>query len=223
MIRRPPRSTLFPYTTLFRSFKLKRGEIMDMVGEYQGKDYLWLCLKTAVSDGYVCWAAADYLEHYSQETNRFRFDAWPTAHTQRPNGGSAINQAFAANPETYKRYNLAGHEGVDLYSPHGAPVYAAANGRVYNIHTNPNTHNYGLHIRIRHSDGYRTIYAHLSEIQVKVGDTITAGQQIGLIGNTGNSFGAHLHLTLKRDNAIMPGYGYNIINPMPFIYDLLKG
>lgn len=75
-----------------------------------------------------------------------------------------------------------------------------------------------MRVRIRHQDGYRTIYGHMLDTMVGVGDQVAAGQQIGRADNTGNSTGSHLHLTLKHDNAVLGGdtyigYPYNIVNP----------
>jgi murein DD-endopeptidase MepM/ murein hydrolase activator NlpD len=104
-----------------------------------------------------------------------------------------VTQPFGANPHIYSRYGLPGHEG---------------------------THLYGIHIRIQHRDGYKTIYAHLWDALVEVGDSVTRGQLIGKADSTGNSTGSHLHLTLKQDGATErqeTNYPKDIIDPTPFI------
>ena len=58
---------------------------------------------------------------------------------------------------------------------------------------------YGNSVVIDHGDGYYTRYSHLSSVIVKVGDTVTKGQKLGVIGNTGNSYGAHLDFTIYHD------------------------
>jgi len=63
---------------------------------------------------------------------------------------------------------------------------------------------------------YHTIYAHLAQTLVTAGQQVRAGDKIGLADNTGNSFGSHLHLTLKRDGAQTPGYTAGIIDPWPY-------
>jgi murein DD-endopeptidase MepM/ murein hydrolase activator NlpD len=70
------------------------------------------------------------------------------------------------------------------------------------------------------------VYAHLSKNLVEVGQCVSAGDLIGLSGNTGNSSGAHLHLTLKHEDAyehgeMYQGYPYNIIDPTPYLDRLL--
>jgi murein DD-endopeptidase MepM/ murein hydrolase activator NlpD len=77
-----------------------------------------------------------------------------------------------------------------------------------------------LQIRLKHSAGntvYHTIYAHLSKSLVNKGQKVAAGDLIGLADNTGNSFGSHLHLTLKIDGAKTPGYPAGIVDPWPYL------
>ncbi len=100
------------------------------------------------------------------------------------------------------------HTGVDLDAPRGTPVLVAASGQVvtvgYGLYSgvqNPNDP-YGLAVSIRHDFGYRgqvlyTVYAHLQDAQVWVGQRVEAGQQIGTVGDTGNADGAHLHFEVR--------------------------
>ncbi len=130
-----------------------------------------------------------------------------------------INQYFGENPATYKPFGLPGHEGLDLYAPDGANIYAAADG-VVEMAGHPSGHPYGLQIRLRHEVNgrvFRTIYAHLSKILVRQNDAVKAGDLIALADNTGNSFGSHLHLTLKIEGAKTPGYPAEIVDPLPYL------
>ncbi len=87
------------------------------------------------------------------------------------------------------------HEGIDLEVPEGTDVYAACAGRVIIA----GRHNgYGLYVVLEHSNGYRTLYAHLSEIVVYRGQFIEGGQRIARSGNTGNSTGPHLHFEIVQ-------------------------
>lgn len=141
---------------------------------------------------------------------------WPTDHAY-------ITQRFGSNPDYYGRFNLPGHEGVDIRAPANANIYACADGTVFRVEHDPNEHAYGKHVRIRHAGNYKTVYAHLNEVLVDVGDEIKAGQIVGLADNTGNSFGDHLHLTLKLEGATAAGltnYPYDIIDPTPFLVPL---
>jgi hypothetical protein len=144
----------------------------------------------------------------------FRFEAWPTEFR-------SINQYFGANPQNYAQFGLPGHEGVDIMAPHGARVFAVAPGRVKMVYDQATGHNYGRHLRVEHRDGYETIYAHLDEINVRPEQWVEAGALLGRADNTGNSFGSHLHLTLKRKGASFGNYPNNIIDPTPFLLPLL--
>ncbi len=140
-----------------------------------------------------------------------------------PTDFGLINQGFGENPEVYRRWGLPGHEGLDIFAPQGGKVYACADGSVSRVdayHGDPNTMPYGNSVRLRHAGNYETVYAHLHETRVAVGDTVTAGQVIGLADSTGNSTGSHLHLTLKHDGATAAGqtnYPRDIIDPTPFL------
>jgi uncharacterized protein YwbE len=144
----------------------------------------------------------------------FRFETWPTEFR-------TINQRFGANPQNYAHFGLAGHEGIDIMAPHGSKIFAVAAGTVTRVHTNPNSHNYGIHVRLDHGNGYRTIYAHLQQASVRTGQRVAAGELLGLADNTGNSFGSHLHLTLKKEGASVPGYPQDFIDPTPYLLPLM--
>jgi murein DD-endopeptidase MepM/ murein hydrolase activator NlpD len=88
------------------------------------------------------------------------------------------------------------HTGVDYAAPEGTEVVAAAGGTV--VYAQDDGGSYGNRVVIEHEDGYYTTYNHLSEIDVEVGQEVTAGDPIGEVGNTGNSFGAHLHFEVTQ-------------------------
>jgi len=88
------------------------------------------------------------------------------------------------------------HTGIDLRAYTGTKVYAAKAGTVI---TSAKSTAYGNYIVINHGGGEATLYAHLNKRQVSVGDKVTAGQQIGLSGNTGYSTAPHLHFEIIVD------------------------
>jgi len=88
------------------------------------------------------------------------------------------------------------HGGIDLAVPVGTPVNAPAAGRV--VFAGPRGKG-GNTVIIEHADGVTTGYAHLSTINVKVGDTVTQGVAFAKSGNTGNSTGPHLHFSARRN------------------------
>jgi murein DD-endopeptidase MepM/ murein hydrolase activator NlpD len=94
------------------------------------------------------------------------------------------------------------HNGVDFVIDIGTPILATGPGVVEAAgYEGPN----GNRVAINHGFGYRSVYAHLSKVQVKPGDRVKRGQVVGLSGNTGRSSGPHLHYTLYyRGDTINP-------------------
>ena len=104
---------------------------------------------------------------------------------------------------SYKMRTLNGvtrqHNGIDICrgsSSYGATVVAVKAGTVTTAYHSGYNGGFGLYVVIDHGDGVKTYYAHLSAVNVNVGDYVTQGSKIGAIGNTGYSFGAHLHFGL---------------------------
>lgn len=87
-----------------------------------------------------------------------------------------------------------GHHGVDIALRTGEPIHAAFGGTV-RVATRMG--GYGNCIVVRHSNGLETLYGHLSKINVRTGQQVSAGEVIGLGGNTGNSTGPHLHFECR--------------------------
>ena len=137
-----------------------------------------------------------------------------------PSDFMVITQGFGANPQIYSKWGLPGHEGLDIRAPMNTNIYVCADGDVFAVETNPNKHPYGIHVRVRHANGYSTVYAHLAKTMVTVGQKVKAKQLIGLADSTGNSTGSHLHLTLKKDGATARGetkFKGDVIDPTPFM------
>jgi murein DD-endopeptidase MepM/ murein hydrolase activator NlpD len=89
-----------------------------------------------------------------------------------------------------------GHLAIDITAPEGSAVYAAGSGVVTMAASGWN-YGYGNVVQIDHGSGYVTVYAHLSQINVGQCQSVGQGTLIGLSGNTGNSFGAHLHFEIR--------------------------
>lgn len=100
------------------------------------------------------------------------------------------------------------HEGLDFACQTGTPIYASGNAVVETAEYSDN--GYGKNINLDHENGFRTKYAHLSEIKVKPGQRVKRGQLIGYSGNTGLSSGPHLHYEVSIDNVKT--------DPIDFIY-----
>lgn len=82
------------------------------------------------------------------------------------------------------------HKGADIAAPKGVVVKCAGDGTVVKSYLSSS---YGNYVVVSHGNGIMTAYAHLSKRSVSVGDVLSAGDQIGLVGSTGNSTGNHLH------------------------------
>ncbi|MDJ0384916.1 M23 family metallopeptidase [Streptomyces sp. G-G2] len=109
------------------------------------------------------------------------------------------------------------HSGQDFAVPVGTPVSAAHAGVV--VKAGPNGGGdgpaYGNAVVIKHDNNTYSQYAHLSKIQVKIGQKVAAAQRIALSGNTGNSSGPHLHFEIRTT----PNYG-SAVNPVSFLRKL---
>lgn len=103
------------------------------------------------------------------------------------------------------------HPGVDLAASVGTPVYPVMDGTVAEVIRERT--GYGNHILINHGSGLSSLYAHLSTIAVKEGDTVTRMTKIGGVGSTGRSTGPHLHLQVHQND--------EWINPLKFMEDYL--
>jgi len=98
------------------------------------------------------------------------------------------------------------HYGIDLAGARGTPVYAAASGVVIKAVTGcvegkkSCGGRYGNYIVIEHENGTSTLYAHLSKVNVSVGQTVSQSKKIGAVGSTGGSTGPHLHFEIRKAN-----------------------
>ncbi len=101
--------------------------------------------------------------------------------------------------DTYGPRGNRFHTGLDYPAPTGTPVAAAGAGRVTYAAWHPG--GWGYLVSIAHRSGVRTQYAHLSRIDVKLGQVVAAGTRIGLVGSTGHSTGAHLHFEVRLRGA----------------------
>lgn len=91
------------------------------------------------------------------------------------------------------------HKGLDLAAEEGTPVLAAASGLV----TQAQYHwSYGNFVEVDHGDGLTTLYAHLDTLTVEEGQTVTAGQQLGTVGRTGNVTGDCLHFEVRENGTV---------------------
>lgn len=117
---------------------------------------------------------------------------WPL-----PVDQASVSNAFGAKTDPISG-KTAQHAGIDVTAPSGTPVYAAHSGEVVTAEFQSK---YGSCVVLDRGDGVRTLYAHLSERAVSVGDQVEAGQTIGAVGSSGQATGPHLHFALYQDGA----------------------
>ena len=98
------------------------------------------------------------------------------------------------------------HSGVDLAAPTGTPIFAADGGTIQRAGWYAG---YGLCVEVYHENGRMTRYGHCSQLLVNVGDKVYQGQNIALVGNTGHSFGSHLHFEININGSP--------VNPAPYL------
>lgn len=129
--------------------------------------------------------------------------SWPMVSftITQPFGPTNVTLEPAFGP--YKHF----HTGIDIAAPLGAPVMAAADGLVVAVgHSNAG---YGNFVVIAHGGGVATLYGHLLQTDVSVGDRVVRGQLIGIEGSTGFSTGPHVHFELRVND--------QVIDPMPYL------
>ncbi len=110
-------------------------------------------------------------------------------------GEHSVSSNFGARSDPFL-HSAAMHTGIDFKSPYGNPVYSASAGRII---VAGQQGGYGNMVEIDHGFGITTRYAHLSNITVDVGDTVSKGEKVGLVGSTGRSTGPHLHYETRID------------------------
>ena len=121
--------------------------------------------------------------------------------------GRSLRRAYLAAPVAYSRktsgmgmrlhpifQTLQVHHGVDYAAPTGTPAYTVGDGVVEFAGVQ---NGYGNMVIVRHANNHSTVYAHLSHIQVRKGQSVTQGQVVGAVGSTGWSTGPHLHFEFR--------------------------
>ena len=196
-----------------------RGDELKVVHAHPGPNgRAWYAFLVGYGIG---WVYAPLTRHIqTMGGDKFRIEHWPTPFPQRP-----YNQGFGQRPERYEKFGLPGHEGVDFAVKTGDRIFSVAAGEVYQVNSTGRVfrggewvdHPYGLHVRVLHAGDYKTVYAHLSRVDVKKNQVVAAGDVLGLAGSTGNSTGPHLHFTMKNATRSTSSWPYDIVNPTPYL------
>lgn len=134
--------------------------------------------------------------------------AWPVP------GYYGISSPFGMRLDPFGSGRMTGHSGIDIIGTvsaiNGAAACAAAPGTVILSFNGGYGNGYGNYVVIDHGNGYKTLYAHLQRTTVTVGQYVNTGDQIGVVGSTGNSTGPHLHFEVQVN-----GVPQNPVNYLP--------
>lgn len=134
---------------------------------------------------------------------------------RRPfNGTFPVTQTWGVNPETYARFGLKGHNGIDYGTPNGTIIVAPHDGIV--IEAAYDASGYGMYVKIE-NEKEGSILGHLKSFNVNPGDKILEGQQIGISNNTGFSTGPHLHWGYYRKPRTRDDGYSGTTNPWPYL------
>jgi len=101
------------------------------------------------------------------------------------------------------------HKGIDFTAPKGTPIQATGDGVIKRVEKRKR--GYGLNVTVDHGYGYETLYAHMATVDVKKGDKVKRGQQLGTVGSTGTSTAPHLHYEVRING--------KCVNPIDFCMD----
>ena len=132
----------------------------------------------------------DLLNHFGEQRSRLAStpSIWPSR--------GWVTSTFGLRRDPFTNARTM-HYGLDIAASIGTPVVAPADGVVVFVGARSG---YGKEVVIDHGYGVSTVYGHLSEAKVKIGDQVRRGEEIVLIGNTGRSTGPHLHYEVRIDD-----------------------
>ena len=187
--------------------KVNTGDILEILGETED----WYHIRINDEEGYV---NAEYVVNLStlptaekisssgertQTGNGNRSYLWPLS------GYSRLSSSFSTRKNPFGGRSTEFHNGIDIPAPSGTSVMAVSDGWVaWSSYSN----SAGNWIGIDHGNGLHSIYMHMSSRVVQTGDYVEAGQVIGLVGSTGRSTGAHLHLSICVDETYVDPLDY---------------
>ncbi len=152
--------------------------------------------------------AADLREKLAEEIGALTAPATPTVPSSASGSGSMIWPIDGTLTSPFGPRWGRTHEGLDIAAPEGTPIVAAASGKVVLMQSEAESGGYGLFTCVDHGGGISTCYAHQSAFGTSVGASVKQGEVIGYVGNTGNSFGAHVHFEVRVNGAATDPMAY---------------
>jgi murein DD-endopeptidase MepM/ murein hydrolase activator NlpD len=197
-----------PLDKMFREAGMSPDELLSQVRRGysgQGGPLTPLTLSTKGSEAHRDEQRANAILQGLDRMNLYRLAAFKAPFAMPVKGSFRWTSGFGTRNDP-KGMGRRMHEGVDMAGAYGLPIHATADGVVTEAGWSSG---YGRLIKIRHDFGIETRYAHLSAINVKVGERVSRGDRIGDMGNSGRSTGTHLHYEIR--------IGGRAVNPMTFI------
>ena len=140
------------------------------------------------------------IDHLALQRN-LSYMAFPS---RVPVSDSRVGSRFGNRSDPFN-HRLAFHSGLDFPAPIGTPIRASAGGRVVFAGWRSD---YGNQVQIDHGNGLLTRYSHASKLVVNVGDVVTPGQVVAMVGSTGRSTGPHLHFEVLKDGEFVDPESY---------------
>ncbi len=193
----------------------------------QGDDYeplmtgTWRSMDALARQLYLESVSLDELQSLSKNKERLSAAVpaiWPIDRSALHN-----NHIGAFNPRRLHPvlHRIVAHEGIDLRCDRGTPVYATGDATVVKAVDKGFNGGYGHMVLLDHEFGYKTRYAHLSEVLVQPGERVRRGQMIARTGNTGRSTGPHLHYEVIHKGVPVNPINYFNRNMTPEEYERL--
>lgn len=127
-----------------------------------------------------------------------------------------MTDGYGLSPTSYRNHT---HNGIDLKARYEDVMATENQGRIVKVGSDRTSGNFAV-VEYDRSDGakWRVSYCHLDSVAVRQGDVVNAGQKLGVSGNTGNSTGPHLHLTVKRQDA--GATEFRIVDPLNYLAEI---
>ena len=127
-----------------------------------------------------------------------------------------MSDGYGISPTSYRNH---AHNGIDLKARYQVVMATENQGRVVKVGSDKTSGNFAV-VEYDRSDGakWRVSYCHLDSVAVRQGDTVNAGQKLGVSGNTGNSTGPHLHLTVRHQAA--GSAEFKTVDPLNYLAEI---
>ncbi|MCP4406824.1 MAG: peptidoglycan DD-metalloendopeptidase family protein [Gammaproteobacteria bacterium] len=191
--------------------KVRAGETLSVIANLHGVSYRYLaCLNGISNPNRISIGQRIWLPRARRKAQSINLE-WP------------INQGRMTSFFGLRHGDC--HYGIDIAAPRGTPVRVAGNGKVV---FSGIQNGYGEVVIVRHSKGYRTLYAHLNRIYVKTNQRLRRGQKIAKVGSSGRSTGPHLHFEVQENGkahdpmTFLPKKTQIVLNPKA-LYGIGRG